>query len=67
MKIGHTISADIRMLKKNLDLDLAKKGFLNNYVEIPSVFKALKPEDRLSGLAHIAETILSRILFFLFT
>ena len=52
------------MLKKNADLEIAKKGFLNNYVELPYVFKALKPEDKLSGLAHIAETILSKIFYF---
>lgn len=49
------------MMKKNPNLSVAKKGFLNNYVEIPHIFKALNPGDKFSSLAHIAEFVLSWI------
>ena len=48
-------------MKKNPNLSLEKKGFLNNYVEIPHIFKALNPGDKFSSLAHIAEFVLSFI------
>ena len=50
-------------MKKNPNLSLEKKGFLNNYVEIPHIFKALNPGDKFSSLAHIAEFVLSFIIF----
>ena len=50
------------MLKKNASLELDKKGSLINYVELPTLFKALKPGGKFTSLKHIAETILSMIL-----
>lgn len=48
------------MLKKDQNLLLEKNSFLNNYAELPNIFKALKPGDKFCGLAHIAEIILSK-------
>lgn len=46
------------MLKKDQHLAL-DKSVLRNYVELPHIFKKLKPGDKFTGLAHIAEIILS--------
>jgi len=50
------------MMSKNPNISLDKKGSLNNYVEIPSIFKALNPGDKYTSLAHIAEKILSFLI-----
>lgn len=53
------------MLKKDQHLAL-DKSVLRNYVELPHIFKKLNPGDKFTGLAHIAEIILSKNMTFLF-